>query len=102
MEHHVYFWLKPEHKNDADRATFEAGLDELLKIPLITGGIWGTPAPVMERPVIDHSWDYATSVSFASVEDQNEYQSHPDHQVFIDRFKDWWESVQVRDLQPGS
>ncbi|BCX49364.1 hypothetical protein HAHE_32720 [Haloferula helveola] len=101
MEHHVYFWLKEEHKNEADLAAFEAGLDELLKIPLMTGGIWATPAPVMERPVVDQSWDYATSVSFANVDDQDAYQSHPDHQVFIDKFSTWWERVQVRDLLPG-
>ena len=102
MEHHVYFWLKSEHKNDADRAEFEKGLAALLEIELTAGGIWATPAPVMERPVIDHSWDYALSMRFDSVEKQDAYQSHPDHEVFISKFKDWWESVQVRDLLPGS
>lgn len=102
MEHHVYFWLKPERRNDADRAEFEKGLAALLEIDLITGGIWGTPAPVMERPVIDHSWDYALSTRFNSIKDQDAYQVHPEHEVFINRFKDWWEKVQVRDLLPGS
>lgn len=101
MEHHVYFWLKPEHKNDTDRATFEAGLDALFKIPAVGGGIWGKPAPVMERPVIDQSWDYATSMQFKTVDDQDAYQVHPDHDKFVESFKDWWESIQVRDLLPG-
>ncbi|MEP4078592.1 Dabb family protein [Haloferula sp.] len=100
MEHHVYFWLKPEHKNDTDRATFEAGLDALFKIPGVAGGIWGQPAPVMERPVIDQSWDYATSMQFESIAAQDAYQVHPEHDKFIAAFKDWWETVQVRDLLP--
>lgn len=102
MEHHVYFWLKPEHRNDADRADFESGLAALLEIDLVAGGIWAIPAPVMERPVIDHSWDYALSMRFDSVENQDAYQSHPDHEVFVARFEGWWESVQVRDLLAGS
>lgn len=98
MEHHVYFWLKHEHRNEADRAAFEEGLDGLFRIPGVAGGFWGVPAPVMERPVVDHSWDYATSMHFDSVEAQDAYQVHPDHQVFIDRFSGYWEKVQVRDL----
>jgi hypothetical protein len=100
MEHHVYFWLKPEHKNSADLAAFEAGLDELFKIPQVVGGIWGKPAPVMERPVIDASWDYATSMHFNSIADQDAYQIHPHHDKFIAAFSTWWETVQVRDLLP--
>ncbi len=102
MEHHVYFWLKSEHQNEADRATFEKGLASLLEIDLVAGGLWGTPAPVMERPVIDHSWDYALSMRFDSVESQDAYQTHPDHETFISSFKDWWDSVQVRDIKPGA
>lgn len=102
MEHHVYFWLKPQHKNDADRAAFEAGLDSLFRIPVVAGGIWGVPAPVMERPVIDASWDYATSMQFKSVDDQDAYQNDPDHEKFVATFKDWWQSIQVRDVMPSS
>jgi hypothetical protein len=102
MEHHVYFWLKPERQNDPDRREFESGLAALFTIDLVKGGMWATPAPVMERPVIDHSWDYALSMRFDSIEDQDVYQTHPEHDAFIARFKDWWENVQVRDLLPGS
>ena len=96
--HHVYFWLKAEHQNDADRAAFEKGLDSLFKIGLTQGGRWAVPAKVMERPVIDQSWDYALTMQFRSVEDQDAYQMDPDHHVFIDTFKNWWAQVQVRDL----
>lgn len=101
MEHHVYFWLKEEHKNDADRKAFEAGLAALFEIDEVAGGIWATPAPVMERPVIDQSWDYALSMRFDSVEAQDAYQVHPDHDKFIEACSKYWDKVQVRDLNPG-
>lgn len=100
MEHHVYFWLKAERQNDSDRAAFEQGLAGLFEIPQVAGGLWGTPAPVMARPVIDLSWDYALSMTFNSIEDQDAYQVDADHHVFIDTFKDWWERVLVMDVQP--
>lgn len=98
MDHHVYFWLKEEHKNDADRAAFEKGLAGLFELKGIVGGRWAVPAPVMIRPVIDQSWDYALTMQFGSVEEHDAYQEDPDHHVFIDTFKPWWEKVQVRDL----
>ena len=98
MEHHVYFWLKEENQNAADRAVFEQGLDSLFKIGLVTGGRWAVPAKVMLRPVIDQSWDYARTMQFANVEDHDAYQVDPDHNVFIGTFKEWWAKVLVMDL----
>lgn len=99
MQHHVYFWLKEERRNEADRRAFEGGLSALLKLKGLLGGFWAVPAKVMERPVIDQSWDYALSMDFESVAAQDAYQVDPDHQVFIDSFKDWWARVEVRDLE---
>lgn len=98
MEHHVYFWLKEEHRNAPDRAAFEKGLSGLFDIPLVKAGRWAVPAAVMPRPVIDQSWDYATTSQFDSIEDHDAYQVDADHQVFIDSFKHFWEKVEVRDL----
>ena len=99
MEHHVYFWLKEEFKNDADRSIFEQGLASLFEIKhLVAGGRWAVPAPVVVRPVIDQSWDYALTMQFDSVEKHDLYQDDPDHHVFINTFKEWWAQVQVRDL----
>lgn len=102
MEHHVYFWLKDEHQNESDRRTFEDGLAALFEIDCVAGGVWATPAPTPVRPVSEQSWDYALSMRFASIEDHDSYQDDPDHDVFIDGFKDWWEKVQVRDLAEGA
>ncbi len=99
MDHHVYFWLKKEHHNDADRATFEQGLSALLELKFVAGGRWSVPAKVVVRPVIDQSWDYALTMQFNTIEEHDAYQVDPDHIVlFVDPFKTWWEQVQVRDL----
>ena len=98
MEHHVYFWLKEEFQNDIDRAIFEQGLAALFEIKLVAGGRWAVPAKVMIRPVIDQSWDYALTMQFRNIEEHDAYQVDPDHHVFINTFKDWWQQVQVKDL----
>ncbi|MCX6874939.1 MAG: Dabb family protein [Verrucomicrobia bacterium] len=98
MEHHVYFWLQDECQSAADRAVFEQGLASLFEIDLVVGGRWAVPAPVVLRPVIDQSWDYALTMQFASVEDHNAYQGHPQHNAFVETFKGWWARVLVMDL----
>ena len=99
MEHHVYFWLKDEKKDDASRKAFEAGIEALYRVKSIESAIWGVPAKTPARPVTDHSWDYALSVRFATLEDHDYYQDCKEHDDFIDAFKDWWAKVEVKDLQ---
>lgn len=98
MDHHVYFWLKDEHKNEADRVLFEQGLASLFKIDLVAGGRWSTPAKVVVRPVIDQSWDYGITMQFDTIEQHDAYQTDPTHLVFLGNFKEWWAQVQVKDL----
>lgn len=98
MEHHVYFWLNEENKNEADRASFEKGLAALFEIGEVEGGCWSVPAEVELRPVVDQSWDYALSMRFKTLEDQFVYQDHPRHHEFLGSFKTWWAKVLVMDL----
>ena len=98
MEHHVYFWLKDEFKTAENCAAFEKALDELLKVGEISGGLWGKSAATPERSVTDKSFDYALSVTFDSIEKHNAYQVHPDHDVFVDAYKSWWEQVRIMDI----
>jgi hypothetical protein len=98
MEHHVYFWLKPEHQSPEDRARFEEGLDSLFAMEQVSGGLWSVPAAVEPRPVLDQSWTYAISIRFDSLEDHNAYQKEPAHLKFLETFKPWWEKVLVTDL----
>ncbi len=101
MEHHVYFWLKEEQKTAENRAAFEEGLRSLLRIDGVERGLWGRPAAVMPRPVIDDTWDYSLSMTFASVETQDAYQVDPMHLVFIAENKDRWARALVMDVEPG-
>lgn len=98
MDHHVYFWLKDECKDAAARAEFERGLTALFEIELVAGGRWSVPAPVVLRPVIDQSWDYALAMRFDTVERHDAYQTDPHHQAFIEAFKERWAKVVVMDL----
>ena len=94
MEHHVYFWLKDE----TDRKVFEERLEDLRRIEQIQGFHWGAPAATEERPVTDHSWDYALSLKFDSLEDHDAYQVHPYHDEFVDTCKSMWTRVLVMDV----
>ncbi len=98
MNHHVYFWLKEEHKTPGDRAVFERHLTELFEIRWVTDGRWAVPADVELRPVVDQSWDYALAMEFANVEGHNAYQIDEAHLEFVSMFKDWWEKVVIHDL----
>ena len=98
----MYFWLKEERRNDADRATFEAGMAKLAGSKTLARGSWGRPAATEERPVTDHSWDYGLSFEFATMDDHLAYQGDDPHHVeFVGAFKDWWERVLVMDLEPS-
>ena len=99
MEHHVYFWLKEEHQSAASRSAFEEGLKALLQIDLIESGSWGVPAQTAVRPVTENSWDYGLSLKFASQAKHDLYQDHAEHDVFVEKFKDYWSKVQVMDLE---
>jgi len=98
MEHHVYFWLKPEFQTPEERSTFEKALAGLFVIPLVVGGRWAVPAAVPARPVLDNSWDYALTMQFRTVEDHNSYQVEEIHQAFLSTNKHRWEKVLVTDL----
>lgn len=99
MEHHVYFWLKEERQDQESIAIFEEGLNALCKSLFIARYHWAKPAATSERPVTDHSWSYAISFQFETMEAHNSYQQgDPVHDAFIAGFKDWWEKVLVMDL----
>ena len=99
MEHHVYFWLKEDRQNDNDLVFFEKGIEALLLSPNVASGHWGKPAATAERTVTDHSFDYAISLKFDSMESHNDYQEGDSiHDEFISGFKEWWSKVLVMDL----
>ena len=99
MQHHVYFWLKEEHRNAETLAAFEKALDAVCLVPNIASGGWGKSAATPERPVTDKSFDYSIYLTFDSVEKHDAYQVHPEHYVFVDGYKHLWESVRIMDVE---
>tara|TARA_R110002096_G_scaffold16106_6_gene54984 strand:- start:2574 stop:2879 length:306 start_codon:yes stop_codon:yes gene_type:complete len=96
--HSVYFWLD-ESLSSAQKAEFEAGMKALFSIDVVASGEIGTPAATPERPVTNNTFDYALFLKFEKVEDHNAYQIHPDHQVFVDNFSQWFKTVQIYDTE---
>ncbi len=99
MQHHVYFWLKDEHKTDSARAEFEKGLQNMTEVKTVATGGWGKPASTPDRPVTDKSWDYALYCSFESIADHDTYQVDPEHDSFVADHKDRWAKVLVMDAE---
>ncbi|MEM0896084.1 MAG: Dabb family protein [Verrucomicrobiota bacterium] len=99
MTHNVFFWLKPGLSTD-DIAAFETAAKKLPSIEVVASGSIGRQAPTAERPVTDKTWTYHLELKFASVDDHNTYQTHTEHNVFVNECKDLWEKVVVNDSEP--
>lgn len=94
--HTVFFWLKEPNNNKAKQA-LKAGLKELSKIDLIQAAYVGTPGDT-HREVIDSSYSYGITFIFKNKADQDVYQDHPEHHIFIQNCSQLWSKVQVYDL----
>jgi hypothetical protein len=93
--HHVFFWLKnPESTEDYNQ--LEEGLLSLDKIDLIQMFHVGVPAST-NRPVIERSYSFSLLMIFDSLEDQEEYQTHPIHERFVKENSHLWSKVVVYD-----
>jgi len=93
--HHVFFWLK-EPNNPEARKQFEAGLQNLIQVPLIQSSHIGKPVE-SPRDVVDDSFTYSYMAFFRSKEDQTIYQTHPIHLKFVNDCQHLWEKVIVYD-----
>jgi len=98
VRHNVFFWLDST-LSDGQKSEFERGLEALFEIDAVAGGQYGRPAATPERPVTQNSYDYALFLEFASVEQHDAYQAHPDHEVFVKQFSPWFSEVRVFDTQ---
>jgi hypothetical protein len=100
--HNVFFWL---HKDltPAERELFAMEVRRLAQISYLERGYVGTPAETEHRPVTDHSFDFATSLHFKSLEDHEFYQTEcPDHARFVTTCKPFWERVVIYDVAPAT
>lgn len=100
--HNAHFWLK-KGLSAEDLATFESEVKRLAQISYLERGYAGKPAPTEERPVTDHSFDYATSLHFKTLEDHEFYQNGcKDHARFVEKCKVYFDRVVVYDVAPMS
>ena len=99
--HNVHFWLKQD-LSDEDRATIKSELKLLTEISYLAAGYSGPPAPTEDRPVTDHSFDFALSLHFKTLEEHNFYQSDCEaHARFISTCKTFWDRVVIYDMAAG-
>ena len=93
--HHVYFWLK-DSGNKNDRDALIAGLRKLSSAKIIGEFHIGLPADT-NRDVIERSYDVSWLLIFDSAAKQDQYQSDPDHLVFVKECAHLWKKVVVYD-----
>ncbi|MFM7182054.1 MAG: Dabb family protein [Verrucomicrobiales bacterium] len=97
LTHTVLFWLKPETTPER-RAQFESDLRVLLRIPGSTRAIIGKPSTTEQRPVVDHSYDYALELDFDDLAAHDFYQDAAEHHDFIAKSREIWAQVRVYDF----
>ena len=94
--HIVFFWLK-EKDNKEDQRAFEASLTKFLKSSKYIKTMHvGRPAAT-NREVIDNTYSYCLSLTFADKKDQDAYQDEEVHKIFIEESSNLWERVVVYD-----
>lgn len=97
LVHTVFFWLRSD-LTSAEREAFRTeGLEGLRPIPSVSSLHIGTPAPIPTRPVVDASYSFGLTVLFTDVAAHDAYQVDPLHKAFINRFRTYWERVQIYD-----
>ncbi len=96
LAHIVFFTLA--ESNDANRAKLVEACKKYLgdREGVVYFGV-GVRAPEYDRPVNDQDYDVALHLVFATAEDQNAYQTHPEHLKFVEECKGLWKQVRVFD-----
>lgn len=96
--HQVFFWLK-NADSETDKKELINGIKSLKPIPQIKKLLIGTPAATEKREVVDNSYNVSELVYFDSVKDQNDYQIHPLHKSFVEKYSHLWKKVIVYDFE---
>jgi len=98
MIHNVYFWLR-EDLDDEEIENFENSASTLLDIDVVKDGSLFKPASTEDRDVTDHSFTYHLALEFETVDDHDTYQTHEEHQAFIEECSGFWDTVIVYDSE---
>lgn len=95
--HCVYFWLS----DDAGEALASQMLGDctelLARIPVARHVFAGRPA-MTPRAVVDNSYTLGLCVILDDAAAHDQYQVHPLHQEFSNRYKRYWKKVQIYDF----
>ena len=98
--HSAVFWLRKD-LTPTERGIFASEVQRLAKIPYLESGFVGPPAQTERRSVADHSFDFATSLHFKSVEDHEFYQAKCEHHArFVSTCRSFWQRVVIYDIAP--
>lgn len=100
LVHTVFFWLKNPGSRQ-DREKLLEGLNMLSMIDLVQQSHVGISAP-SHRDVVDDSFDCSITFSFNDREQEEAYQTHPDHVRFVEDYQHLWDRVVVYDSRPAS
>lgn len=95
--HHVFFWLK-NPSSASDKALLIEGLKTLGAIPQVRKLLIGTPASTVRRDVVDNSFHVSELMYFDNIHDQDDYQVHPVHLSFVEKYGHLWGRVVVYDM----
>jgi hypothetical protein len=98
--HTVYFWLNEGTPDEVRRQLTNDCEDLLSEIPAVQH-IWSGNAANTPRDVVDNSYDVGLCVVLHNKQGHDEYQVHPKHQEFINRYKQYWKRVQIYDFHRG-
>ena len=97
LVHTVLFWFK-NPDNLSDRIEFENSIKVLIASnPQRIMAHVGRPASTNPREVVDNSFTYQYVMTFASVEDEEAYQTDPTHTDFVKKVDHLIEKVIVYD-----
>lgn len=97
LVHTVVFWLRKDLTPAQHEEFRNVGLESLRPIRSVSELHVGTPAPIPPRPVVDASYTFAITAIFKDVAAHDAYQVDPVHKAFVERFKSYWERVQIYD-----
>ena len=99
FSHTVFIWLKnPDRKED--RQAFESSLEKFLESSQYAQTKFVGVPPKAVREVVDDSFTYQLTVTFASEADQVAYQDEAAHLQFIEEASALWSKVVVYDALP--
>ena len=94
FSHSVYFWIA----EGAKASVLADSCQRLLPaIPGIVRFTVGVPAGT-QRAAVDNSYGVALLIEFVDVLAHDTYQTHPDHQRFVDECRPLWSHVQIYDV----